>query len=113
MSNAIRTYKKPRYKPEDYIGFTMPNGDMDVDMRNHTSHLVMCRKQHECWNCGATIERYDHALGEKGFLDGEPVNCWTCLDCVDEYMDMMNGTINQDDMFERWKKRYEANRDVR
>ena len=52
MSEAIRTYKKPRYKPEDYIGFTMPNGDMDVDIRNHTSHLVLCRKQHDCWNCG-------------------------------------------------------------
>lgn len=105
----VHLYKKPRYQAKCYFDFHMPDGDMENSVKSHTSHLVLCRKEHKCWNCGAGISKYDHALAEKGFLDGKPVNCWTCLDCVDDYMDMMHGVIDTDEMQARWEARYNAN----
>jgi hypothetical protein len=48
---------------------------------------VRCRKPHKCANCQKQIEIGDYALAESGFMDGKPVRCYTCLPCIDEWLD--------------------------
>jgi len=78
-----------KYKPEDYIdcGFY---GD-DTEIENHSEKVVTCRKPHQCANCQKQIEIGDYALAESGFMDGKPVRSYTCLPCIDEWLDIING----------------------
>lgn len=92
--------REPKYEAVDYIGLTMPNGDMEGFVEGLSSKLVKCRKEHKCWYCGATICKGDFAIYEKGFMDGQPVGIHDCLDCVE---DVLRGW--DDDAQERWEKR--------
>ena len=74
-----------KYKPEIYLdsGF-YSDGDDDID--NKKEKVVKCRKQHECSVCRAEIAIGMHALRETGFIDGEPVSCYTCLPCIEVWL---------------------------
>lgn len=77
-----------KYKPEDYIDSGFYDGDRDVDIENHKARVVKCRKPHECMGgCDTVIKAGEHALLETGFMDGKPVSCYTCLPCIDEWLD--------------------------
>lgn len=78
-----------KYKPEDYIesGFY---GDGEEDIEGRTEKVVKCRKPHKCMACEKEIQIGEHALLEKGFMDGEPVSCYTCLPCIEEWLDELN-----------------------
>lgn len=76
-----------KYKPEDYInsGFY---SDMDDDIENKTEKIVKCRKPHKCMGgCEKEIQIGEHALLEKGFVDGKPVSCYTCLPCIESWLE--------------------------
>ena len=76
-----------KYKPEDYInsGFY---GDMDDEIESQKAKVVKCRKAHQCVSgCGTEIKAGEHALLETGFMDGAPVSCYTCLPCIDKWLD--------------------------
>lgn len=74
-----------KYKPEDYIDCGFYSGEDDIE--KHSEKVVKCRKPHQCSTCSKEIQAGDHALLEKGFLDGMPVSCYTCLACIDEWLD--------------------------
>lgn len=81
MSNL--KYTKEQYETCDYYG-----GDMDCDVDYITKKLVKCRSQHQCMGgCNNTIQQGEYALCERGFLDGKPVSCYTCIPCLDSWIE--------------------------
>lgn len=79
-----------KYKPEDYIdsGFY---GDDDDEIENPQKKVVKCRKPHMCvGGCETEIKKGEHALLETGFMDGGPVSSYTCLPCIDKWLDELN-----------------------
>ena len=81
-----------KYKPEDYINSGFYDGDMDSEVENQKSKVVKCRKPHKCvGGCETEIKAGEYALLETGFLDGKPVSCYTCLPCIDKWLDELGG----------------------
>ena len=39
----------------------------------------------------------EQALYESGFSDGEPVSCYTCLGCVEEWLEESGQAVNEDE----------------
>lgn len=74
-----------KYKPEDYLDTNFYPGDEDV--LNHQEKVVKCRKPHQCVSCDKEITKGDYALRETGFLDNEPVSSYTCLPCIEEWLE--------------------------
>lgn len=78
-----------KYKPENYLdsGF-YDGGCNEDDVENKKEKLVKCRKSHECMGgCNTIIQPGEHALLEKGFMDGQPVSCYTCLPCIEAWLE--------------------------
>ena len=82
-----------KYKPEKYIDSGIYSDDEDVTGK--TEKVVKCRKTHKCVACGKEIQPGEHALCEKGFMDGEPVSAYTCLHCVEEWLEV-SGQVGAD-----------------
>jgi len=86
-----------KYKPEDYIesGFY---SDSDDEIENKKEKVVRCRKPHECMGgCGKQIKVGEYALLETGFMDGKPVSCYTCLPCIDAWLDELKKLEGEDE----------------
>lgn len=60
---------------------------IDEDVENHKEKIVKCRKSHKCVSCDRTIKKEEMALYESGFLDGYPVHAYTCIKCLEEWME--------------------------
>ena len=73
-----------KYKPENYIDSGFYSDD---DIENKKEKVVKCRKQHKCATCEADITIGVHALRETGFTEGKPVSCYTCLPCIDTWLE--------------------------
>lgn len=77
-----------KYKPELYIDSGFNDGDMDIDVECHKEKIVKCRKPHKCYRgCDTEIKAGEQALLETGFMDGEPVSCYTCLPCIEAWLE--------------------------
>ena len=61
--------------------------DADSDITNRKEKIVRCRKTHKCATCNSEIQIKELALHETGFIDGEPVSCYTCLTCIEEWLE--------------------------
>lgn len=74
-----------KYPIENYIdsGFYGDCGDVE----NYKEKIVKCRKVHKCSSCQSEIKSGQYALIETGFLDGEPVSSYTCLPCIEEWLE--------------------------
>lgn len=75
-----------KYELEDYLysGFY---SDMDDDIENKKEKIVKCRKPHKCMGCEKEIANREHALLETGFMDGKPVSSYTCLPCIEAWLE--------------------------
>jgi len=82
-----------KYKPEDYsIRATDFYGLDDDEIENYKEKLVKCRKPHKCnGGCEKEIPIGEYAIRETGFMDGEPISSYTCTDCMDKWLDEING----------------------
>ena len=69
---------------------------LDEDIRNHQEKLVKCRNMHKCVSCERDIRVGEQALCETGFTDDEPVVAYTCLECVEEWLEE-SGQVDNDD----------------
>ena len=58
-----------------------------ADAENYKEKVVKCRKSHKCSPCQTEIKAGEYALRETGFLDGEPVSAYTCLKCIEEWLE--------------------------
>lgn len=77
-----------KYKPEDYLGSGFYDGDMDCEVQNPKEKIVKCRKPHKCMGgCNSEIKAGDYALYETGFMDGRPVSSYTCLPCIEAWLE--------------------------
>ncbi len=80
-----------KYTPEEYLSSGYHDGDMDMDIEAHKEQLVKCRKVHPCTGeCNGEIKAGEMALRETGFMDGMPVSCYTCIPCLDAWLDEIN-----------------------
>lgn len=77
-----------KYSKEDYENADFYYGEEDIS--NYKSKVVKTRKPHTCVNCQKEISKGENMLRESGFMDGQPVSCYTCLDCLDEWLDELN-----------------------
>lgn len=66
---------------------------MDDDVQNKKEKIVKCRKPHKCVTCESNIAIGEHALKETGFMDGKPVSCYTCLPCIEAWLEE-SGQVN-------------------
>jgi hypothetical protein len=78
-----------KYKPEDYIDSGFYDGDFGEGcLENHKEKLVKCRKPHKCMGgCEKEIAAGEYALLETGFMDGQPTSCYTCLPCIEAWLE--------------------------
>ena len=74
-----------KYAEEKYIGTGIYS--IDEDILNYKEKIVKCRKKHQCVQCGANIENGEKSLYESGFLDGMPVSAYTCIECVEKWIE--------------------------
>lgn len=82
-------YDKELYIDSGYYG-------ADEDIENHTEKIVKCRKSHNCVSCQKEIKVGEQALYESGFLYGEPVSAYTCLDCIEKWLEE-SGQVDMDE----------------
>ena len=60
---------------------------LDEDIRNYNEKIVKCRKSHKCVSCEKEIQKGEQALYESGFDDCGAVSAYTCLECVEEWLE--------------------------
>lgn len=79
-----------KYTEQEYLDSCFWDGDMDCDIENQKVKIVKCRKAHKCMGgCDGEIQPGEHAYYESGFMDGRPVSCYTCLPCIDKWLDLL------------------------
>lgn len=77
-----------KYPKEMYYDSGFYDGGLgDDDISGHKEKVVKCRKPHKCSGCEAQIHIGDYALLETGFMDGAPVSCYTCLPCIEKWLE--------------------------
>lgn len=75
-----------KYDKEMYLDSGFYEGDEDIV--NHKEKIVKCRKSHKCMGgCENEIKTGDHALLETGFMDGSPISSYTCLPCIEKWLE--------------------------
>lgn len=76
-----------KYDKELYVdsGFYGDFGEEEVSC--YKEKVVKCRKPHKCSACEKEINVGDHALSETGFMDGQGVSCYTCIPCIEEWLE--------------------------
>lgn len=77
-----------KYPKEMYLDSGFYAGDMDCEIENPQEKIVKCRKPHKCLGgCKIEIQAGEYALCESGFMDGKPVSCYTCLPCIEAWLE--------------------------
>jgi hypothetical protein len=81
-----------KYNKEDYSiennGFY---GLCDEDIECYNEKLVKCRKEHDCMGgCNKSIKKGEYAIRETGFMDGRPISSYTCVKCIEGWLDEIN-----------------------
>ena len=83
-----------KYSEEMYLDSGIYGIGEDIEC--HKEKLVKCRKDHECACCGREIESEETALYESGFMDGLPVSSYTCIECVENWLEESGQVGNED-----------------
>ncbi len=84
-------YDKELYLDSGIYGFD------EEGVINKKEKLVVCRMPHICASCACEIPKGEQALYESGFLDGKPVSCYTCLGCIEEWLEETGQAGNGDE----------------
>ncbi len=85
-----------KYDKELYIDSGIYGFD-EEGVINKKEKLVVCRMPHICASCAREIRRGEQALYESGFLDGKPVSCYTCLECIEEWLEESGQAGSEDE----------------
>lgn len=75
-----------KYDKELYIDSGI-YGYEEEGMSGRKEKIVKCRKPHVCASCGKEISKGEQAVNESGFLEGEAVSCYTCLGCIEQWLE--------------------------
>ena len=71
---------------------------LDEDIRNHKEKIVKCRKLHECVSCRREIKQGEQALCETGFNEYGAVSAYTCLECIEKWLEE-SGQVESDEEY--------------
>ena len=83
-----------KYDEKMYLDSGFYGGDMDCEIENLKEKMVKCRKPHKCnGGCETEIQIGDYALRESGFMEGQPASCYTCLPCIEAWLEE-SGRLN-------------------
>ena len=85
-----------KYPEEMYLDSGFYDGDMDANVENHKEKIVKCRKDHKCSACQNIIKKGDKALYESGFMEGTPLSSYTCLKCIEDWLEE-SGQVDMED----------------
>jgi len=85
-----------KYDEELYLDSGIYNGDCDDEMKCHKEKIIKCRNGHKCVSCGKDIKVGDQVLYETGFMDNHPVSAYTCLPCIENWLEE-SGQVDSDD----------------
>lgn len=90
-----------KYSEEDYLGCEYYGTSDDEGIENYKHKIVKCRKEHECMSgeesCAKTIKAGEYAMRETGFMDGQPMSAYTCIPCMDKWIDELHGSMEEDE----------------
>ncbi len=79
-----------KYTVKEYLNCGFYGSD-DTEIEGYKSKIVKCRKPHACMGgCNTTIQAGEMAMNETGFMDGRPSSCYTCIPCLDGWLDTIN-----------------------
>lgn len=81
MTNTLK------YDEDLYVGSGFYGGDMDGEYNHSIEKIVRCRKSHICTGCGKEIPIGDKALYEKAYGSEGPVSCYTCIVCIESWLE--------------------------
>lgn len=93
-----------KYPISMYQDFEMP--DPKEYIKNYSKKLIKIRKSHKCIICKNESDKGEYMLREKGFVDGQPVSLYLCIDCLDDYIDMLE--LDNKELKEVWMSREET-----
>ncbi len=85
-----------KYDKELYIYSGIYDGDMDGELQISEEKLVKCRKPHTCMSCQRGINAGEQAVCERGFLNNKPVSGYTCLECIESWLEE-SGQVGDED----------------
>lgn len=85
-----------KYDEDLYTYSGIYDSDMDGELQIREEKLVKCRKPHECMSCKKEINAGEQAVCERGFLDGKPVSGYTCLGCIENWLEE-SGQVDVED----------------
>jgi hypothetical protein len=86
-----------KYDKELYLDSGFYGGDFGEDeVSCYKEKLVKCRKVHECAACNKEIQVGDYVVCESGFMDGMAVSCYTCTECIEEWLEE-SGQVDTDE----------------
>lgn len=86
-----------KYDKELYTDNGFYNGDFgEEEISCYKEKLVKTRKVHECASCGKEIPVGKYAVSESGFMDGGAVSCYSCHECVEEWLEE-SGQVDMED----------------
>ena len=77
-------YEKSVYEQTEFF-------DPDEEIRCHAQKIVKVRKDHDCCQCGETIEKGSMALRESGYMEEGPCQAYSCIPCCDKWLDEIKG----------------------
>lgn len=81
-----------KYNAELYLGNEIYG--CDEDFVRKSEKIVKCRKAHDCNSCGKEIRKGDYAVCETGFMFGEPTSTYTCIECMEEWIEEIGRVEN-------------------
>lgn len=77
-----------KYDKELYTGCGFYDGGFgEDDISCYKQKLVKCRKPHKCNACRKEIQIGEYAVYESGFMDGQAVSCYTCAECIEDWLE--------------------------
>jgi hypothetical protein len=87
-----------KYTEQEYLNSGYYECDMDSEVENQKVKIVKCRQPHKCMGgCDGEIQPGEFAYYESGFMDGKPASCYTCLPCIDKWLDELHEHDNGDE----------------
>ena len=76
-----------KYEKEMYLDSGFYGVCEEPEVSCYKEKLVKCRKTHKCSSCEKEIQIGDYAICESGFMDGKAVSCYTCTECIEEWLE--------------------------
>mgnify|MGYP000116385598 CR=1 FL=1 len=89
--NALSDRLRPERTDADYLRFDPFGGDRDIDLKCHTSAIVVVRKNHDCYSPFPIpphkIQAGERARYETALVEGHWGRYYICLVCMDQWLD--------------------------